>query len=403
MTACTRISVPVRFRPGRHGRLLPVVLLLATAFPVLALAQEKPEGADATAYFGEIGAAQADLDAGRISAATDRLQATDKTLRGFEFEYLNARRQAATGEGQPAPDLIRVIPRPDVEDRYGVMNEVNGQLVRICRDGSLRITELTDPEVPAKVLEHPQKSAVWAAVFSRDGKSFFAGHENGEVRIWDATRWELKQTVAVGTNWPVREIAAAPDGTAFVAECQKELELWSLAEKEPKKVAGIGERFNFGEGLAFSPKGDLVATGGMFDINLHDAKTGELTRSMRHASYTMGLEFSPDGKRIASAPRGNVNRFLAVFEVDGDRPLFNAGLFANYVAGMAFSPDGKRIAATGCEKMVRIFDAATGAIILTLPRPECGAKPAFSRDGRFLGWSEPDGYRVIDLGKKPGE
>lgn len=378
-----------------------ICVLHAIASPPSARAQQASDNS-VIAYAKEIAAVQSDLDAGRATAASDRLNATDKSLRSFEFEYLLARSKAAGAEGVAAPDLIRTIPRPEVEDRYGVLNEVNRQLVRICRDGSLRVSDLADSDNAVKVFEHPQASAIWSAAYSRDGKSFFAGHENGEVRVWDAARWELRHTVAVGTKWPVREIAAAPDGSAFVAENQKELELWSLAEKEPKKVAGVGERYNFGEGLAFSPRGDLIATGGMFDINLHDAKSGKLTHSMQHASYTMGLEFSPDGKRIASAPRGNVNRFLAVFDVDGDQPRFNAGPFGNYIAGMAFSPDGKRIAATGCEKMVRIFDAETGAIVLTLARPECGAKPAFSSDGKVLGWSEPGGYQVIELGKKPG-
>lgn len=221
--------------------------------------------------------------------------------------------------------------------------------------------------------------------------------------VWDAAKWEIRRTISLGSNGPVRELAAAPDGSAFVAESEKELELWSLTGGDPKKVAGVGERYNFGEGLAFSPQGDVLATGGMFDIILHDAKTGQKLRSMRHASYTMGLQFSPDGKRIASAPRGNVNKFLAVFDVTQDNPLFNAGPFGNYVAGMAFSPDGKRIAATGCEKVLRLFDTATGAVTLSLARPDCGANLAFTRDGRLLGWSEPEGYRFIDLGKPLGE
>ncbi len=139
----------------------------------------------------------------------------------------------------------------------------------------------------------------------------------------------------------------------------------------------------------------------MFDIVLHNAKTGAKTKSMRHASYTMGLEFSPDGKRIASAPRANVNKFLSVFDIAAGKPLFTAGPFENYVAGLAFTPDGRRVAATGPQKNVRLFDAATGAVVLTLPRPDHTAKSAVSRDGRFLGWSEPGGYRFIDLGKKP--
>jgi hypothetical protein len=70
------------------------------------------------------------------------------------------------------------------------------------------------------------------------------------------------------------------------------------------------------------------------------------------------------------------------------------------VAGLAFTPDGKRIAATGCENVVRLFDAATGTIVLTFQRTQCSAKPAITRDGRLLGWSEPGGYFFIEVGQK---
>ena len=122
------------------------------------------------------------------------------------------------------------------------------------------------------------------------------------------------------------------------------------------------------ESRTFSPKGDLIATGGMFDIILHDAKTGAQKSSMRHASYTMGLEFSPDGKRIASAPRGNVNKFLSVFDIENAKPLFTGGPFAHYIAGLAFTPDGKRVIATGPIQDVRLFDATTGTVVLKLTR-----------------------------------
>jgi WD40 repeat protein len=265
----------------------------------------------------------------------------------------------------------------------------------------LRIHDLNAPVAAPKVVSHSKGGAIWSGVFSHDGKTFLSGHENGDVVVWDAKTWKARQTVTLGAKWPVRELAVAPDGSAFVAESQAELELWSLAGDRPKKVAGVGPRYNFGEGLAFSPRGDLLASGGMFDIVLYDARTGKKTKSMRHASYTMGLEFSPDGKRIASAPRGNVNKFLSVFDVAEGKPLFNAGPFGNYVAGLAFTPDGKRVAATGPQKDVRLFDAVTGAVVLTLKRPDHTARPAVSRDGRLLGWSERAGYRFIDLGKKP--
>jgi WD40 repeat protein len=379
------------------------MLAWMAAVSTLVSAQEPRRNSEFDAYIRDIGKAQSELNAGRVADARKLLEATDPTFRRFEFAYLQARVKESADEGKPVSELIRKVAKPDVENRYGVLNEVHRHVVYICRDGSLRIHDLASPEAEPKQVKHPQGASVWSGAFSRDGKMFFSGHQNGEVLAWDAAKWEVRHTISLGNDWPVRELAVAPDGSACVAESMKELGLWSLADGKPTKVAAVGERYNFGEGLAFSPKGDMLATGGMFDIILHDAKTGAKLRSMRHASYTMGLEFSPDGSRIASAPRGNVNKFLAVFDVTKDAPLFNAGPFGHYVAGLAFSPDGTRIFATGCEKTLRIFDAETGKIVLAFERKECSSKPAFSRDGRLLGWNEPDGFLFIDLGKLPAE
>jgi WD40 repeat protein len=383
-----------RIPPSCHWFSLLAGAVIASAG---GLAQEAP-GKATQAYARAIAQAQADLDAGRTAEARQRLDATDRALRSFEYDYLLARGAAPKGA---APDLVREIAWPKVETRYGVLNEVDRQVAFICRDGGVRVHDLNAPDAPPKSAAHEKGGAIWSGAFSRDGKTFAAGYENGDVVVWDAKTWKVRHTVSLGAKWPVRELAVAPDGSAFVAETQAELELWSLAGEVPKKVAGVGQRYNFGEGLAFSPKGDLIATGGMFDIILHDAKTGQKMNSMRHASYTMGLEFSPDGKRIASAPRANVNKFLAVFDVADGKQVFNAGPFEQYVAGLAFTPDGKRVAATGPQKDVRLFDVATGEVVLTLKRPDHTAKPGVSRDGRVLGWSEPGGYRFIDLGKKP--
>jgi WD40 repeat protein len=361
--------------------------------------QEAKQDPAAQDYARAIAQAQSDLDEGRPTEARRRLEATNESQRSFEYEYLLARTQAATPD-EAAPDLVRTVARLQVDTRYGVLNEANRQLVFICRDGSLQIHDLNAPDAHPETASH-EESAIWSGAFSRDGETFAAGHASGKVVVWDAKTWKVRHAVSLETTRPVRELALAPDGSGFVAEGEKELELWSLAADQPKKIAGVGQRYNFGEGLAFSPLGDLVATGGMFDIVLHNAKTGEQTKSMRHASYTMGLEFSPDGKRIASAPRGNVNKLLAVFDVAEAEPRFNTGPLPGYITGLAFSPDGKRLAATGAEKLLRLFDTTTGEILLALNRPGRGANPAFSRDGRLLGWSEPDGYCFIELGEKP--
>lgn len=383
------------------NRFLAASLRLLTGFMLLNFVAATSNGDEkSAAYAATINEAQSLLESGTVAEATARLMSTEESHRGFEFNYLQARVAQST-EGKSAPDLVRTIAKPEVDTRYALLNPVAAQIVFICRDGGLRIHDLTMLEAEAAVVKHPAESPVWTGVFSQDGKTFASGHQNGEVIVWDVATWMARQTVKLGEDWPVRELAIAPDGLAMVAESKSGLELWSLADNTAKKIAKVGDRYNFGEGLAFSPTGDLIATGGMFDILLHDAKTGQQTKSMRHASYTMGLKFSPDGKQIASAPRGNVNKFLAVFDVTQDEPKFNVGPFGHYVAGLAFSPDGQRIAATGCEKVLRLFDAATGETVLSIKREDCGSAPAFSHDGQLLGWSEPSGFMYIDLGKRP--
>lgn len=363
--------------------------------------QEPQPQATLEDYIRTINQVRTTLGVKRPAEAAPILASTNESLRSLEFDYLEAQvRDAAQHQGM-AGDLIKRIAAPQVEARYGVINNTSRQMVFICRDGGIRIHDLSTPEKEPRVEKHPQGSTIWSGVFSRNGKRFFSGHQNSEVLVWDTEDWKILHTVSLGQDWPVRELVAAPDGNTFVGESKTELELWSIAEEKPKKIAGVGERYNFGEGLAFSPKGDMLATGGMFAIILHDSKTGNKVRSIQHASYTMGLEFSPDGKRIASAPRGNVNKFLAVFEVNRDQPLFNAGPFGNYVAGMAFTPDGQRILATGCEKEVRLFDATTGQVIISWKRTQCSSKPGITDDGRVFGWNEPNGYVYIDLGKTP--
>ena len=94
-----------------------------------------------TSYAADVTAAQADLDAGRVKEAVTRLEATDKARRRFEYAYLMARAKAGK-DRQAAPDLVRSIAGPKVDKRYGVLSEVDRQLVFICRDGKLHVHDL---------------------------------------------------------------------------------------------------------------------------------------------------------------------------------------------------------------------------------------------------------------------
>lgn len=372
------------------------VTLLALAIgPAVALGDEVEDGAN-TVYFQAIQAANQAIAEGNPDRAIDLLDVTDPALRGFEFEAI-ARAARFGQQGGSGLAIDRVASPENVLKRYGRLNPVNLDVAFICADGSIRVRPLRAPDEPFRVVE-ASADRLWSGAFSLDGSTFAAGDEQGTVTVWDATTWEQIASASVGDQ-PVRELAVAPDGSAFAAEGEASMVLWDV--RANRKIDDVGERYNFGEGIAFSPDGRLVASGGMFDVLLFDAKTAEPVRTFEHASYTMTLAFGPDGSRIASATRGNISRLLAVFEVETGRKRFDRQPAEQYVLGVAFSPDGRRLAATGCDNAILILDAETGVEIVRWPRSLCGNLPDFSADGRVLSWSEPGGLMVLDLDTEP--
>ena len=64
----------------------------------------------------------------------------------------------------------------------------------------------------------------------------------------------------------------------------------------------------------------------------------------------------------------------------------------NWVMGVAFSPDGSRIASAGADQTVRIWDPARGREVLTLRGPRDRVHGvAFSPDGDRLAGASADG------------
>ncbi|MEK6237707.1 MAG: hypothetical protein N2C14_23610, partial [Planctomycetales bacterium] len=115
---------------------------------------------------------------------------------------------------------------------------------------------------------------------------------------------------------------------------------------------------------------------------------------LRHESTVRKVQFSPDGRSLASYSAG----MIVVWDVANRGPLRR--FKHDRCTGMDFSPDGKQLAASSREG-VKIWDLITGKELARLGNPRYTAStPAFSPNGKFIAWHEANDVLVWNLREK---
>jgi WD40 repeat protein len=177
---------------------------------------------------------------------------------------------------------------------------------------------------------------------------------------------------------PFSSLALSPDGktaaTINVYETtQAQLFVWDLATGEAVFTTASRPDLPFRSGLAYTPDGQTLVTGGLDTVCLFDAYAYQLRTSFRfsptHRYKNVPLAISPDGQLLATAP-GETYLASPPVEVklwDVSRPqavLRRAHRFMK----PEFSPDGKSFRLVGPSGDVRTLDLATGRVRFSYDR-----------------------------------
>jgi WD40 repeat protein len=126
--------------------------------------------------------------------------------------------------------------------------------------------------------------------------------------------------------------------------------------------------------VAFSPDGQLVATGNLGRIMIYDAASGALLKAFDGPSprlRTSCLAFAPDGKTLAAGRGGqHEGGHVERWDVGAGKLLSSVRGHPVGVTCLAYSPDGKFLASGSYDKRVVFWDPQTGVerhAILMIP------------------------------------
>jgi WD40 repeat protein len=274
------------------------------------------------------------------------------------------------------------------------------RILSASKDGTARIWNAETGESLLSISD--STGPVWDATWSPTGDRIATAHEDGLVRIWDAATGEeqLKlighEGALAGVSWSPsgRELASAGwDGTARVWKVTPGTELLALSDK------------NLIGSVSWSPSGDRIITGGgnfsddVLDgsVKVWDADTGGVLMTLvENKLYTYLPILSPDGARILISEHDEGQELplntVHVRDVEtGELLAILSGVhklegFAGVVRDAVWSPDGTRIADASFDGTAAVYDASTGAVLLTLKVHE-GLVTT-------IDWS-PDGKRLV--------
>ena len=208
------------------------------------------------------------------------------------------------------------------------------------------------------------------AALTADGKFALTSDASGTLRVWNAATGapvDVLDGSKVGS--PVKAIQPAGSAAVFQTEdgravLRPAFPAWQLARSIGSEDGGESVFVDRVLSLAFSPDGNLLAAGGgeasrSGQLTLWNTSDGSLARQFpdAHSDTVYGIEFSADGKLLASAA---ADKFVKVFDVASGNFVRAFEGHTHHVMDVSWKADRTTLASAGADNAIKIWNVETG-------------------------------------------
>lgn len=184
---------------------------------------------------------------------------------------------------------------------------------------------------------------IYAAAFSADGKTLATASYDKLIKIWNVETGAEVRTLKDHID-AVYALAFTPDGKRLISgAADRTIKIWNPETGE--RLFTMGEPADAINSLAISPDGRLVTAGGADKSvrvwRLNDQGADMTASQIAHEDAILKVAFSRDGSRIVTAAADRTMKVFAAADLTEIRTLPKT---SEWVTGLEFSPDGKRLA-----------------------------------------------------------
>jgi WD40 repeat protein len=229
-----------------------------------------------------------------------------------------------------------------------------------------------------------------AVALSPDGKLVATGGIDGIIRLWDVASGTLVRAL-VGHDSYVYGLAFSPGGRYLASggAFDYTARIWEVATGQPLRV--LKGHPDYVVQVAWSGDGrKLIATGGTSgEVSVWNVTTGLKTAKASLGQHVLALAADPIGERFAAVTTGSAVLVVDTVKGKAQREL---GLPADKYSSIAWSPDGKVLAA-GSAKGTILYDPNTAKVVAKLDAPAVAL--AWSADGGRLATAGSDNVQKL--------